>query len=197
MSSKQPIAQIADTLEDVTRNEDLCLGDAIGNFGTAAFASTVLAIALLLVSPLSGVPLFSSACGIAIFLIAVQAAFGRQSMWLPSRLMCLNMASPRAEQAIKRIRSFLDWLDARSTARWPALVTPPMSRGLYAICAILGLILPLLELVPMTSSLIGVAISFIATGLLARDGLIAAIGVCVIPVVALVPIAALAAVLGQ
>ncbi len=190
MSAKEPIAEIVDTLEDATQDERMCLGDILEEFGTAAFSSTLLAVSLLLISPLSGVPLFSSVCGITIFLIASQGAFGRREIWLPARFMCINVTSKRADRTIGRIRSAAEWLDRKSTPRLAALVSPPMSRLIYAICAIAGLCLPLMEVVPMTSSLVGLAVSLMATGLLARDGLIAIFGLLVLPLAASIPIAA-------
>mgnify|MGYP001793303967 CR=1 FL=1 len=197
MAATEPIAKIVDTLEEATQSDEICLGDVLDEFGTAAFSSTLLAVALLLVSPLSGVPLFSSASGVAIFLIAGQGAVGRRSIWLPTKLVCLNMTSKRAERAISHARSVAAWLDRHSTRRLMPLVSPPMSRLLYAICAGAGLLLPLMEIVPMTSSLVGLSVSLIATALLARDGLIAIAGLTVMVLAASIPIAAFSAIFGS
>lgn len=197
MPPKEPIAEIVDTLEEATQSDQMCLGDVLEEFGTAAFSSTLLAVSLLLVSPLSSVPLFSSACGIAIFLIASQGALGRRSIWLPARLICLNITSKRAERAIGHARSAAKWLDKHSTSRLVVVVSPPISRLMYMICAFAGLCLPVMEVVPMSSSLVGFAVSLIATGLLARDGLISITGILVLPIAASIPIAAFAAIFGS
>lgn len=195
MSSKQPVSTVVDTLEDAARADGICMRDVLREFGPASFSSLLLVVALLLVSPLSGVPIFSSLCGMLIFLISLQGAMGRDHVWLPRRIVDLRLASERADQVILRIRKLAAWLDRGTSARMAFLVSPPASRLLYAICAACGAILPLLELVPLSSSLFGAAISLIAVGLLARDGLIALCGLVILPLAASLPAAAYSAIL--
>ena len=45
-----------------------------------------------------------------------------------------------------------------------------------AICLCCGLVMPLLEFIPFTSSMMGVVVSLLAFGLLARDGVFVLLG---------------------
>ncbi|MEO0751320.1 MAG: exopolysaccharide biosynthesis protein, partial [Pseudomonadota bacterium] len=81
-------------------------------------------------------------------------------------------------------------------ARLASLVAPPASRALYAICAFAGACLPLLEFIPFSSSLFGLGIALISTGLLARDGLIAVFGLVTFGVAASIPAFVYTAVVG-
>ncbi|WP_224825076.1 exopolysaccharide biosynthesis protein [Cognatishimia sp. MH4019] len=196
MRNAEPITEIVDTLEDATREKNACLGDILGSFGAAAFSPCLLTVSLFLVSPLSGIPLFSSLCGILIFLISVQGAWGRKRIWVPRRLGAIEIDSDRSEWTLRKARRAAEWIDKHSHNRLLVLVTPPASRVLYSFCAVLGLILPFLEIVPMSSSLIGGVVALIATGLLTRDGVISLIGLLALPLAALPPVAAYSALLG-
>ncbi|SMY10280.1 Exopolysaccharide synthesis, ExoD [Flavimaricola marinus] len=196
MQTDQPISDVVHVLEEKTDEGNAQIGDVLSAFGSASFSSVLLAVAVMLVSPLSGVPLFSSVCGITIFLVASQGALGRKQLWLPERLLKVGIGSNKTKKAFEKLMQAAKWLDERTAARLPALVSPPASRVLFGICAIFGTLMPLLELVPLSSSLVGAAVSLIAAGLLARDGLIAAIGLLILPISTIIPIAAYSAIAG-
>ncbi|MCE8007428.1 exopolysaccharide biosynthesis protein [Aestuariivita sp.] len=187
MSADQPVSTVVAALEEATETDEVCLRDILSNFGSASFPSILLLAALLLVSPLSGVPLLSSAIGGLIFLVAVQGMIGRTYLWLPRRLMAWKLNTARSDKPLDRVLRFAEWLDRGTQARLAPLVSPPASRVLYAFCALSGICLPLLELLPFTSSMIGVAVALIATGLLARDGLIAVLGLVTLGLTSLIP----------
>lgn len=195
MDTDQPVKDVVETLEDVTDADEICLRDVLVEFGTASFPPLLLAVALLLVSPLSGIPLFSSMAGVTIFLIAGQGMIGRDHIWVPERLARWRVDTTRSDAILARFHKAALWLDQRTSARWTMLVSPPASRALYGICALSGMCLPVLELVPLSSSLVGLSISLISTGLLARDGLFAVIGLFTLSLAALVPVLAVSAVL--
>lgn len=188
MSVDQPVTAVVETLEDATEDDEVRIGDILAEFGSASFPPVLLAVSLLLVSPLSGVPLFSSIIGIVILLIAGQGMIGRKHIWLPQRLKAWKLNTRRSDRILDRARRMAAWLDRGTESRWAALVSPPASRVLYAICAMSGLILPLLEFIPLSSSLIGVAIALMSTGLLARDGLIAVLGLVALGLAATIPV---------
>lgn len=187
MSADQPVTTVVETLENASESGDVQLGDILDEFGSASFPPLLLTVSLLLVSPLSGVPFFSSLAGVAIFLVATQGALGRKHIWLPRRIKDWKLDTERYERAIHHVRRLATWLDKGTNARWAPLVTPPASRALYGICAVSGLFLPLLELIPLSSSLIGASVALISTALLARDGLIALLGLVALCVAATIP----------
>ncbi|WP_299629254.1 exopolysaccharide biosynthesis protein [uncultured Tateyamaria sp.] len=192
----EPVKAVVETLEDATEVERVCLKDIVSEFGTASFPPVLLALSVLLISPLSGVPLFSSAVGMAIFLVASQGMFGRRQIWMPRRLATWQLNTKRSDRMLESGRRLAVWLDRGTTSRWEALVSPPASRVLYGICAFSGLCLPMLELVPLSSSLVGLSVAFIATGLLARDGLVAVMGLFVLGGASMIPAFAYSAIFG-
>lgn len=189
------VEHVVNDLAALSDQEALTVRDLTREFGAASFATLILVISVLLVSPLSGVPFFSSLCGLTIALIATQAAWGRDMIWLPERLLNTEFSLSRLGRGLHRLRRFARWLDGRTSNRLTGLVSQPLSRGVYALCALAAAGLPFMELVPLSSSLIGLAIALVSVGLLAKDGLLALIGLVIIPLVYLIPIYAVSTLL--
>jgi hypothetical protein len=186
-----PVTDIVARLDDTAQGrERVTLRDVVEAFGRRSFLPMLMVPALLVVSPLSGIPLFSSACGITIALIAAQMLWpGRDHLWLPEGLMRRNVSGARARQAVARLGRLAHRLDglARDRLRW--LVAAGPGRWLLETCCLLsGLAMPVLELVPFSSSILGFAVLLMATGLLTRDGLFALLGLGVLVVAPLAPL---------
>ncbi|MHA7868779.1 MAG: exopolysaccharide biosynthesis protein [Salipiger thiooxidans] len=186
-----PVGQIVDRLSRVTEAEDLTLRDLFEEFGESSFLPALMVPALLVVSPLSGIPLFSSACGLTIAFISAQMLVSRKHLWLPDALMRRRIDSEKAHNAVGKLRVVSNWLDKHSKRRLRVLTSAPLSKWLQLLCFLCGAAMPFLEIVPFSSSLLGGAVMLIATALLARDGIFALFGSCVIMGAALVPLFAL------
>ncbi len=172
MTEAGPITSILDLVD--TRLADgpvdaRALFDALGR---AALVPALILPAMLIVSPLSAVPLFSSICGLAIIIIAVQGAWGRAQPWLPGFVLNRLLPTQGTQRAVAAMRRLTGWLDRISRRRLSFLVGRPFDRLLYLICALAAACIPFLELVPMSSTTIGTGVLLIAVGILTRDGLI-------------------------
>ncbi|MCB4454793.1 exopolysaccharide biosynthesis protein [Leisingera sp. McT4-56] len=134
----------------------------------------VLALPVLAaVTPLSGIPMFSSACGVMICLICGQMLLGRTHIWLPRWLGRRRIRARSVRKAAAVLRRTVRWLVRHSRKRLPVLFRPPFLSAIRLVCLICGTLMPLLEIVPITSSLLGAAVGLLAVAMLTRDGLIA------------------------
>lgn len=183
-SPARPVGEIVDRLDSATNQPSLSVHDLLEEFGESSFLPALMVPALLTVSPLSGIPLFSTVCGLTIAFIAGQMLLRRSHLWLPGFIMRRRIDGPRARTAVSKLRRLSDWLDRHSRQRFRVLTVPPFRQWLYLLCFLCGAAMPFLELVPFSSSLLGTAVMIMATALLARDGLLALIGSVVIGAVA-------------
>jgi hypothetical protein len=176
------VQDIVARLESTSQGDHVTLGDAIEAFGRRSFLPLLMVPALLVVSPLSGIPFFSSLCGLTIALIAAQMLWpGQDSLWLPDRLMRQHVSGDRARRALTRLGSFARWLDAHARERFAVFVGHrPGRKAIEACCLFAGLAMPVLEIVPFSSSILGASVLLMATGLLTRDGLFAVLGLAVL-----------------
>lgn len=152
------------------------LGDLVAAMGEQSFPALVLVFSLLLVSPLSAVPLATTAFGLTIAAIVAQMVIGRGQVWLPSALLARDLP-------VARLVAALDWLarparilERGLRPRLSALVAPPLGRVPKLVVLAAALCAPLMEVIPGSGTSIGAAITVFAAGLLARDGVFVVLG---------------------
>lgn len=177
--SSHPVEDVLDTTDQLLEDgkDGLQVSELMDELGVKSIAAVLLAPSLALVSPLSGIPLFSSACGITIALISAQMLMGRNYLWLPSFLSNRSLPARNTQKATRTLRSLAAWMDRRFKRRLQSLLTPPFLRVLQGICLLCGLIMPFLEVLPFTSSILGGVVALLALSMLTGDGLIALVTV--------------------
>ncbi|WOI56864.1 exopolysaccharide biosynthesis protein [Palleronia sp. LCG004] len=181
------VRDVIDQLDDLTDRDRIFVSDVVDAFGTTAFLPVMMVPALLVVSPLSGIPLFSSVCGITIAIIASQLFLHRPRLWLPGFMRRRNVSGSRMHEAIGKIRKLANWIDRHSRDRLRFLTKQPGRQIAYGACMMSGFAMPFLEIVPFSSSLMGFAVLCIVAGLLAVDGLFVLIGLSIIGLAATIP----------
>jgi len=169
-ANHRPVRLIVEHLDRISRVERISLGQIVQSFGRTSFLPVMLVPALLLVSPLSGIPLFSTVCGLSIALVALQRVAQRDRLWLPGWLTRRQISGAALGKGAAALRWVADWLDRNSRPRLQILVTPPLNVLCFLICAMAGLTIPFLELVPFSSSILGLVVTLTVVGLLVRDG---------------------------
>ncbi|WP_297771411.1 exopolysaccharide biosynthesis protein [uncultured Roseovarius sp.] len=152
------------------------VGEVVDALGVASYTPLLMVPSLALASPLSGVPGFSSVCGLLIAAVSLQQILERPSLWLPRWMRRATISTDHARGAMQWLTRPARWLDKFTRRRLHGLVTPPLARLPQGICLIFGMMMPLLELVPFTSSILGGIIAVIATGMFMGDGLLVLIG---------------------
>ncbi|WP_414896964.1 exopolysaccharide biosynthesis protein [Rhodovulum sp. YEN HP10] len=171
-----PVSAVLDAVDQAAQGDRLSVRRMFEALGSVSFLPLLLAPALAVVSPLSGIPGFSSLCGISIALIAGQMLVRRRHLWAPGWLMRREIRADRARSAVGWLRRPAGWLEWAARPRLKFLVTPPLVVLLQLLCLFAGLAMPFLELVPFSSSLLGMAVVILSVAMLARDGLLALIG---------------------
>ena len=176
VQDKETIQPLLDAAGNASDDRKTSVGQIVESLGENSLTPNLIFVALAVVSPLSGVPLFSSICGITIALISAQMLVGRNHIWLPGFVMSRQIDSDKLDRALKALRRPARWLDRITRPRLTFLVRGPLRKLTQALCMICGLAMPLLEIVPFTSSILGTVVSLLAFGMLARDGLFTLLG---------------------
>jgi hypothetical protein len=186
---QEVVAQLAGLAD----RHQIPLRELLGASGEASFVPALVVPALLVVSPLSGVPLFSSFCGLTILLISVQMMARRNHIWLPDFLANRNISGERLQTAVPRMEKLAGWLDRHTHRRFPVLIGRGGRIVPQTLCVIAGAAMPVLEVVPFSSSILGAAVLCFAVSFLACDGLFVVFGIGFMLVAAVLPIVALVA----
>ncbi|AJY47822.1 exopolysaccharide synthesis protein [Martelella endophytica] len=153
--------------------QEVSVNDMMKTFGATSFVPLLILPALLVVSPLGGVPGLSSLFGIMIVLIAAQRVLGRDNIWLPGFIRNRSIGSDKAESAMKKILPVTRFVDRYSRQRLTFLFRPPLVRLLPLACVLAGAGMPLFEIVPFASAFLGAAVVLMAYSMLTRDGIFA------------------------
>jgi hypothetical protein len=150
--------------------------DLVGAMGTSSIVALLLLPALVVATPLSGIPGVSGLGGITIALIAVQIVMGRRKAWLPDWVLRRQLSADKMHNAFVKLRKPASHADRHIHRRFHLAAGSAARRLLGLVCTCLGAAMPFLELVPFTSSIAAVAVATLAVALLAGDGLLAMAG---------------------
>lgn len=164
------MTRVLDCAMDVAERDDVSIGDLITAFGPASFLPLLLLPAITLVSPLSGIPLFSSFNALIIILVAAQMLTGRGCLWLPDWIKKRGIAGHRLRAGLERVHPVGRWFDRHAHRRVGILFRRPIWFALPLSCISMAALIPFFELVPFSASLLGAAIALITLGMLTRDG---------------------------
>ncbi|WP_253949457.1 exopolysaccharide biosynthesis protein [Mangrovicoccus sp. HB161399] len=189
-----PMEGLVAKLGEAAAGEKVSLQGILHVVGDTSFLPVLMVPALLVVSPLSGIPLFSSICGLTIAFVAVQMVFGRRHLWLPEAVTRKTVSGPRARRAIGRLGGLARWLDRHATGHGSWAMRRPIRKACEIACLTCGLAMPFLELVPFSSSVLGLSVLLFAVAMLARDALFMAMGALLMATALSLPFYAISAV---
>ena len=165
------LTHLLDGVAHAARGDTVSIADVIEEFGDRAITPFILLIALLLVSPLSGIPGTPTIAAVLIVTLSTQALFGRRRLWLPQKLLNVRLSSQRVLKAVDWMRKPCAWVDRHSHARLRFLTAGPMRWITLLICVVIPLTWPLLEILPFFTSFGAGTISLMSLGLITRDGI--------------------------
>jgi hypothetical protein len=161
--------------------ERIAVGDLLTALGDRALAALLFVFAVPNVLPVP--PGTSTLLGAPLVFLAAQLAFGRRP-WLPAVIARRTMTRTDFAALVQRIGPWLARAEKLLRPRAIALALPPMEYLVGLVCLLLALVLVLP--VPLGNMLPALAISLLALGILARDGLWIAAGLATAAVSAVV-----------
>lgn len=183
-SSDRTLVHLLDRLDHAARGQVVSVSDVLEEFGDRAITPFVLLVALILVTPLSGIPGAPTIGAMIIIILSVQALTGRRKLWLPQFLLRREVASHRLRSAVTWVRKPCAFLDRHSRTRLKLLTVGPMRWLTLLVCVVIPSAWPVLELLPLTTSVGAITIAFFAFGLFTRDGLYVLLGYLMVAITA-------------
>ena len=158
------------------RNESLSVEDVLAEIGDRSFATALLVPALVLVSPVSGIPGTPTIGAIIVILIVLQWIFGRSHLWLPRFIMQRRVRSDQMHRALAWFDRPAAFIDRHTYSRLSLLTSGPLT--LLPLLTVLAIAAtwPLLELLPFVTTIGAFAVSLFAFGLMTKDGAYVVLG---------------------
>lgn len=162
------------------------LGDITRALGPGGPSVAILAPALVALSPATAIFGVATVSGLAIALLAAQIMLDRQTLWLPGIVLRISLRRTHLDWMRRRLDGPLAWIERRTRPRLTALMRWPLGHVPGAATFGIGAALPFLELVPLSATTGGAAVTLMVLGLLLDDGLLvlaglaAAVGVTIL-----------------
>ncbi|MFW2588906.1 exopolysaccharide biosynthesis protein [Sagittula sp. SSi028] len=150
--------------------ERVSVENVLGKVGGRSFPAVILVPCVVLVSPLSGIPLTPTLGGLVVLLITLQVLIGRKHLWLPDFLSRRSVPAHRMQKAIDWLSKPAAFMDRHSHNRLRILTSGPARYFAYLTTSVLALSWPPLELLPFVTSFSAGAVAMIMYGLMVRDG---------------------------
>lgn len=141
--------------------------------GARGAGPLLLLPALMIVSPLSIIPGLPTLVGLHTAIVAGQVALGRNKIWLPRWLTRRSLPAKYAEKLVHFLLPVSRMADGVVKRRVLPL-TGGLPKQLGAlVCVLFGAIMPLLEFIPLSSTIAATVIAMYALSISARDGILA------------------------
>jgi hypothetical protein len=181
MANSQP-KNLVELLESLIRAErassgaKVSVGELLDAVGQRSFGPLLLVPGLLVASPLSGIPGVPTMAAIFVLVIATQLLLGRECFWLPTWILKREISQSKVDKALRFLQRPARVVDKCSSERLVILTRGPAVYLIGAVCMLLAIAMPPLELIPFASSVIGAVLSSFGLALIARDGLLVTFG---------------------
>ena len=169
----QTMGDMLDQLETVGQDDgEASLGDLVEAFGNRGHGPILMIPALLVLTPLGGIPLFPSVMAMVIILFSAQMLIGKNQISLPGFLGKRGVSSYRLTSAVGKARPAARRLDRWFHGRLPTLTRNSFVRGSAAVCVLLAASVPPLEVVPFSAAVPMAAIAIFGHALTVKDGVL-------------------------
>ncbi|MEM8655283.1 MAG: exopolysaccharide biosynthesis protein [Pseudomonadota bacterium] len=170
LDDARTLNHLLDALDAAGEGEKVSVQNILDEIGDRSIMPVVLAVSILLVSPLSGIPGMPTLSAIVLMLLIGQALAGRRHLWLPSFLSQRRVSRAKLHKATGWLRSPASWFDRHSHPRLRVLALNPLRQVALLFCLLIPITWPFFELIPFFTSFGAGAVALLAFGLLTRDG---------------------------
>ncbi len=167
---------LLDAMRPAEGESHVSLRQIVGHIGDRSFSALILLVGLVLVSPLSAIPGAPTVGMVVIVVVTTQYLVGRDHLWLPGLLLDRSLPRDKLNRAIDFLHKPLGWIDRRTRQRLSYLTHRPVKWLVVLTIMATALPWPLLEPLPMVTSIGATAVSLLAIGLVTRDGLFVLLG---------------------
>ena len=169
------LEQLLDRIDDAAEGSgQVSLHEIMETVGRRSFGPILLLAGLISAVPvIGGIPGVPIIMGILVLLTAGQLLFRRRYFWLPHWLVARSVARGKIKKTLRWLRRPARFVDRLLC---PRLTMFTQGLGTYAIaltCVLIAAAMPLMELVPFSAGVAGLAIAAFGLALIAHDGLLA------------------------
>lgn len=171
------LEQLLTRIATITKeSESIQFDEILEAVGERSFGSIILLTGIITLTPLVGdIPGVPSIMGLIVFLIAIQLLVGREKLWLPEFIVKRSVKKEKLHKAVKRVLPTARFIDRFLKPRLTLLTSDTMMYVIAIICIGIAAVMPVMEFVPFSANIAGIALTTFGLSIIARDGLLAMI----------------------
>lgn len=167
---------LLDVLVDLSQGDGkIAVADVHDEIGVRSFGPALLAVGLLLLTPLGAVPLVPTTGAVIVMLNAGQLLIGRRRFWIPNVVRKRAVGKERFRRMVEMARRPARVIDRMIGPRLVILTLRPVVYVVAAVCVLTAIMTPPLELVPFAGFVPAFAFATFGLALTAHDGVVALI----------------------
>lgn len=172
--SESPIASLEQLLDRIAEaggdSERVSLNAVLEAVGERSFAPMLLIAGLVTLAPGVGdIPGAPTVMAALVLLTAVQLLFRRRCLWLPAWLLNRSVAREKLQKAIAWLQRPSKFIDRRLRPRLPLFHN---RAAIATACIATAVAMPVMEFIPFSANLAGIALTAFSLSLLEGDGLL-------------------------
>jgi len=173
----QSLEELLDRIgEAANAEEQVTLSAVMEAIGRRSFGPLLLLAGLITLAPIVGdIPGMPTIMGLLVLLTAGQLLFRRKHFWIPSWLLKKSVNRDKLRKPLMWLRRPGRFIDRFTRSRLTALI---QNGGIYFVaiaCLFIAVAMPIMEIVPFSANMAGVALSIFGLALIAHDGVLALI----------------------
>jgi len=172
------INSIEDLLDRVTEAARRSRGrisfeEVLKAIGRRSFGPLLLLAGLITLSPIGDIPGSSTLMAIVVSSIAIQVLMHRDHFWMPRWLLRRTVSQEGMLKATRVLLKPARFIDRMTHSRLKVFTTPGAVYVIAAVCLLIAVAMPPMELVPFSASGAGAALTAFGLAIVAHDGLVA------------------------
>ncbi len=171
------LEQLLDRIENASEGGGKVSMEAImDSVGSRSFGPLILLAGLVVLAPIVGdIPGMPTIMSLFVLLTAGQLLFRRKHFWLPSWMMKRSVERDNLRRSLRWLRPVGRVFDKISKPRLAELTQDSRLYVIAVACVFIAFLMPMMEVIPFSANIAGVALTAFGLSLIARDGLMALI----------------------
>jgi hypothetical protein len=169
------LAGLLDTMSKAASHKDkICVKDILEALGSRSLGPLLTLAGIITLMPVIGdIPGVPVLMGSLVLLVSVQLLIGREHPWLPKLLLNRAVSHEKFFKLLNMSRKPARFVDRLTNARMRVFIEGGGQYLIAFVCIAIACLTPLMELVPFSANLAGLALFAFGLALISRDGLLA------------------------
>lgn len=154
-------------------NGEVTFDDILDEVGRRSFAPLLLLAGIITAAPIVGdIPGVPTIMGIFVLMTTGQLLFQREHFWLPDWILKRSADKEKVEKGIGWMVKPAKFIDKWSKPRLTLFTHGPGHYVIAAVCMLIALAMPMMEVIPFSANVAGIAFTLFGLSLITHDGVL-------------------------